>query len=453
MRAARLSRSTAFVFFLALPGAGRAAPDTPAAPGVHQPDAIRAEAKRRHDALVAQGFNFTNGISLGTSGEGILRVVVLVPPSEGEHHFVFWAATPEGEIAFRFVGADGGLRAAWAGRRGETDFAVSLPPGRYSVEIDRSRAKGGEALLGFKGPIVRRCPADARAEEVAADAGKGFAWPYLLRIPKDVRSRAVLVAPNNTGFTSDDVELLRASASCEVQRQSALADRLGAPLLVPLFPRPPAKGEDDSLYLHALTRAALETKTPAYRRVDLQLVAMLDDARARLRTRGAETRENALLWGFSASGSFVSRFALLHPTRVLAVASGSPGGWPIAPAAESGGATLPYPVGIADVKALTGETVEVAAARSVAFLFFLGEKDANDSVPFRDSFSKSDETLVFRLFGPTPISRWKAAERLYGAAGLNARFALYPGAAHEMTKEMDEDVARFFEGVLVRASR
>jgi hypothetical protein len=59
--------------------------------------------------------------------------------------------------------------------------------------------------------------------------------------------------------------------------------------------------------------------------------------------------------------------------------------------------------------------------------------------------SKADEELVFRLFGPTPVSRWKKAEGLYAKAGLDARFVLYPGIAHEVTKDVDADVAKFFE--------
>ena len=80
-----------------------------------------------------------------------------------------------------------------------------------------------------------------------------------------------------------------------------------------------------------------------------------------------------------------------------------------------------------------------------AWFFFLGDKDANDAVVYRDSFSKADEELVFRLFGPTPVTRWKKAESLYAKAGLDARFVLYSGAGHEVTREMDADVAKFFE--------
>jgi pimeloyl-ACP methyl ester carboxylesterase len=291
--------------------------------------------------------------------------------------------------------------------------------------------------------------AELVSEQPAAPA-RGFHWPYVLYVPKAPRAGHLLVVPDNTGYTTGDVEMIRASVTCEVRRQAALADALGAPLLVPLFPRPPI-GEDDNLYLHALTRAALTAEAPAFRRVDLQLLAMADDARRLLAAKGITVGEKVLLRGFSASGSFVNRFALLHPERVLAVACGSPGGWPIAPVERTDGEALPYPVGASDVRALVGKPVDAGALRSVAWLFFLGDKDANDAVIFRDSFSKTDEETVFRLFGPTPVARWKKAEGLYAKAGLDARFVLYPGVAHEVTPEMDADVVQFFKERLAAA--
>ncbi len=181
-------------------------------------------------------------------------------------------------------------------------------------------------------------------------------------MPTAARKGRLLVLPNNTGFHTKDLALLRASASCQISQQAKLAEKLGAPILVPLFPRP-AIPSRDNLYLHALTRASLETQVAAYRRVDLQLVAMIDDARAALHAHHIDVDERVLLSGFSASGSFVNRFAFLHPDRVAAVACGSPGGWPLAPVSSIDGDELDYPVGIADVgaPALTGAAIDRAA--------------------------------------------------------------------------------------------
>ena len=420
-------------------------PPVPAKPAPADP--IRTEANRRQDALLAQGFNLTHGWTLSPSGPPAIDLEFVVPPPAEDHVVSFWADVGASTASFRLVGPDGKVAAAWTGHHGDVSTSLDATPGHYTLQFNRPAGTTGQALFGVKGPTLSRCdaPEGGAVREVAAADAKGFHWSYLLYVPKEVRARRLLVLPDNTGFATDDLELLRLSGSCEVASHAALADQLGAPVLVPLFPRPAAgKGDDDNLYLHALSRAALETKVERCRRVDLQLVAMIADARAALHAEHVDVEPKVLLQGFSASGMFVNRFALLHPEVVRAAVVGSPGGWPIAPLREVEGEALAYPVGIADVAALTGSGVDLAGARQVSWLFVMGDKDENDSVTHRDSFSAEDERVVFRRFGATPVSRWRAAERIYKSAGLDARFALYPGVAHAMSQEMDRDVLQFF---------
>lgn len=398
---------------------------------------LRAEANRRHDELVKQGFNLTHGLSLGI---GVTRVELVVPPSVQTHLVSLWFAAPAGVIRVRMTGPDSEVVTSWQATRGEQLLSRTLAPGSYVVEASGA---AGEGLIGVKGPVIGSCALDARrVSEHPPDPTRGFRWPYLLVTPKGTRATALLVLPNNTGFVSDDVALLRASARCALRDDLATADRLGVALLTPLFPRPPVADAADNLYLHALSRAALTAKAPAHARVDLQLIAMIDDARAAL---GEGVAARVLIAGFSASASFANRFAILHPERVLAAAVGSPGGWPIAPIDEAG---LTYPVGIADVERLTGRKINRPTLQKVHFLFMLGADDNNDSVPYRDSFSAADEALIMRRFGKTPVARWDAARRLYEHAGLHATFRLYPRVGHTMTPEMRADVEAAFASAL-----
>jgi dienelactone hydrolase len=219
-------------------------------------------------------------------------------------------------------------------------------------------------------------------------------------------------------------------------------------VLVPLFPRPPAPPPENNLYLHALSRASLQVRDAALARVDLQLIAMIDDARAALARAGRKIQPRVLIDGFSAAGMFANRFAVLHPDRTLAASIGSPGGWPIAPVADDHGRPLPYPLGVADVEVLTGRRLDRDGLRKVRFLFQLGDADTNDSVTDRDGYSSAAEAVVMRLFGKTPVARWPAAQRLYEAAHLRARFVLYPGVGHTLTPEMRADIEALFRATL-----
>ncbi len=286
-------------------------------------------------------------------------------------------------------------------------------------------------------------------EKIEPLPGGDFAWPYYLYTPSSVSQQTethLLVMPNNTGYTSDDPAVHEEAARQLIMRYEDHAEKLGAPLLVPTFPRPHTNWR---IYTHALDRDTLLTDDVGLQRIDLQLIAMIDDARDRLGTAAGTAQVSIapqiLMDGFSASGMFVNRFAVLHPELVEAAAVGSPGGWPIAPVSEWEQETLRYPIGVADLNEVAGEAFQLEAFRSVPLLFYIGDADTNDSVPYTDGYDPVDKELVFRLFGETPLARWPIAEQIYQAAGCSAQFVTYPGVGHEVSPQMTSDVEAFLK--------
>ena len=401
--------------------------------------------------------------------DGPTRFALFVAPSEEEHVIALWLATAQGTVAIELRDPAGHLLRSWRGARYEERLEQKLAPGKYVLTLQAVDGAQVHGAIGIKGPAAH-CPSDDnRMTEQPADPPRYF-WPYLLVKPRGLAADApasthggtLFVEPNNTGFENKDIEYLRASAICELRfgldtGPLAIADGLGAPLLMPLFPRLKQR------YLQALSRASLEDGTSSkFNRVDKQLVAMIDDARAKLASMNHPVGKRVLMAGFSASGVFTNRFAVLHPERALAAAVGGPGGWPIAPVAADQGETLPYPVGIADLDdaKLGGQAVDLAALQRVRFLFLLGDADTNDATRCLDSFSRAQADLINRLFGtvsskcegpsgPT-FKFWWHAQRLYAAAGLNARFRVYPGVTHKMgmTPVMWNDVLHTFRKAL-----
>lgn len=307
----------------------------------------------------------------------------------------------------------------------------------------------GLFLVAGIGIAVLFGPYAMRVRHVEADAGKGFRSDYYLYVPTTLRRDAtgmatLLVQPNNSGRTSDDIGAHRRDAWMTGFERKRIADELGVALLVPAFPR---TARDWRVYTHALDRDVLTTRDPALARLDLQLIAMIDDARAHLLAQGAPADPRVLLQGFSASAMFANRFTALHPDRVRAVTVGSPGGWPIAPVTRQGAEALPYPAGIADLEALVGTPFDAAAFARVPQYLYMGDADDNDSLDFGDGWDKPMSADVDRLFGDTPLARWKHAEALYAQAGSNARFELVPGIGHDRKALQDRSTA-FFRQVL-----
>jgi pimeloyl-ACP methyl ester carboxylesterase len=274
-----------------------------------------------------------------------------------------------------------------------------------------------------------------RVQHFPAKASSGYYADFYLYVSPGAKQAAnagetvtILVQPNNSGTNSDDPEVHRQDAWWTGFGRHGLADELDVVLLVPAFLRP---NEEWWIYTNALDRDVLTTERQDLARLDLQLLAMVEAARASLAREDIPTEEKFLLQGYSASGMFANRFTALHPERVKAVAAGSPGGWPIAPLAEYEGEALNYPIGIADLEALTGHAFDLEAYKQVPQLIVMGSLDDNDSLDFTDGWDEDMANLVDRLFGDTPLTRWDDAEALYNVAGANAEFLLVEDVGHD----------------------
>ncbi len=253
-----------------------------------------------------------------------------------------------------------------------------------------------------------------------------------------------LIQPNNSGTNSDDPEVHRKDAWWMSFGRHYLADDLGVVLLIPAFVRP---AQDWEIYTHALDRDVLTTDREDLARLDLQLLAMIESARNKLEKERIETREKVLIQGYSASGMFANRFTVLHPDKVLAVAAGSPGGWPIAPVISYNDSVLTYPAGIADLEELTGEPFNKEAWNQVQQLIYMGKLDDNDSLDFTDGWEKEHAAVVDTLFGTDPLSRWDDIQMLCQQAGANAEFLLVDGIGHDR-KALQQYSTQFFRKIL-----
>lgn len=282
---------------------------------------------------------------------------------------------------------------------------------------------------------------------VDPDPSKGFTYPYYLYVPKEFGGptekgnvQTLFVAPNNTGKVDDDLSVHEFDVKRRMVTSGAVAAAIKVAVLMPVFPRPKT---DWQIYTQALDRDSMLTDKKEYRRLDLQLIAMIDHAIASQAKLGVKFDRRVLLNGFSAQGMFVNRFTFLHPDRVKAAAIGSPGGWPIAPVEKYKDKTLRYPIGVADIKLISGKPLDLKTLRKVPLFVFIGDQDDNDSVPFDDSYDEVDRDLINPLLGKTPVSRWEVSKQLYKDAGLNAAFKLYPGVAHTVTPEMRDEIRAF----------
>lgn len=283
--------------------------------------------------------------------------------------------------------------------------------------------------------------------EVPADPSKGFHFPYLLILPEaQPQPLPVIVETNNDGEA--DVPYgthFYWALHVAKYRHLIVASTLKAAVFVPIFPRFSNRLGGKELYMHALTRSAISTRVPQLRRIDLQLEAMIADLRQRLADRGVKMMPKVLLNGFSASGQFALRWTMIHPQSVCAVAAGGFGGLPTLPMPRLGRNSLQYPLGTKDWSNLFGEAFDVAAYRLVPQLFYLGDRDTNNSVTARDSYTARQERTVRQTVGMNPQARFSQIENLFKKNGFtNIRFMTVADTAHSVPKKQEEEIVRFF---------
>ena len=288
--------------------------------------------------------------------------------------------------------------------------------------------------------------------EVPAAPEKGFHFPYVIFVPKSAEGKPssyLLVEPNNTARVSDDLEIHRAAAIALARDSSVgnfVAMNLGVPLLVPIFPRPSSL---ENVYTHSLDRDTILISKGPLKRFDLQLVAMVADARGRLAALGQTINQKILLNGFSASGLFASRFTFLHPEAVAAAAFGGVNGFIMLPVAELDSQALDFPLGLADYKKITGHHFDRVAFNAVPQFSYMGEKDENDAVLSDDAYSDKERALIFKLLGRTMMpDRWKAVETVYQKQAMPVQFKTFEGIGHGTNGAINREVAEFYRRVI-----
>lgn len=287
--------------------------------------------------------------------------------------------------------------------------------------------------------------------KIDANAALGFNFPYYVRIPKGLDQNQIqylLVETNNTGV-NDTLMFHEKGAYLEIIRNSlgsSICRKLKIPFLVPVFPRP---AKEWKIYTHAFDRDAATIKTGDMRRLDLQLIAMTENAKTVLKRYGIQLRDKFLMNGFSASGAFANRFTLIHPTLVAGTACGGVNAMPILSIDQLGETKLKYPIGTSDFEQLFAVKFDMKEYQKVPQFIYMGQNDKNDAVVFDDGYSKSERKVIFNLLGKVMIpDRFDKCKAIYAQNHVNSTFTVFPGIGHETDKQVFYGVIDFFTKII-----
>ena len=211
---------------------------------------------------------------------------------------------------------------------------------------------------------------------------------------------------------------------------------------VPVFPRPQTNWQ---IYTHALDRDVMHQKGNELERINLQLIRMIEDARARLDELEIDTEGKILLTGFSASGTFANRFSLLHPDKLKAIAAGGINGLLMLPVDTIEGQAFDFPLGIADIGLFCKKDFREKEFSTLPQFYFMGKSDTNDAVLYDDAFDESERNLIYKFIGEQmQPRRWSFCQDFYKKHNVNAQFKTYANYGHEHAGEVKKDMVHFF---------
>lgn len=276
---------------------------------------------------------------------------------------------------------------------------------------------------------------------------KGFYNDYILFIPKGTplnKTIFLLVEPNNTGKLSDSIEFHKKYAIDLASVSSVgnnISTELKIPLLVPIFSRPASQ---PLMYTHALDRDVIMEKSPEFKRLDLQLLEMIKDAKTVLKSMGISVNEKIFMNGFSASATFTNRFSFIHPNIIQALAIGGFNGELMLPQKPINNTALNYPLGINDFNKLFGKSFDKATYARIPQFIYMGKLDDNDAVQFDDAYNEEERDIINRHIAKTVQERYIACQKLYQANGISPVFKTFENVGHWTTSDVNLAVILFF---------
>lgn len=282
---------------------------------------------------------------------------------------------------------------------------------------------------------------------IKKNTAKGFENEYILFIPKGTplnKETYLLVEPNNTGKTSDSIDIHKKYAIDLASVSSVgnnVSTMLKIPLLVPIFPRPSSQ---PLIYTHALDKDVIQEKTPELKRLDLQLLRMINDAKNVLISLNIKVNPKIFMNGFSASATFTNRFSFIHPEIIKALAIGGFNGELMLPEKKINHIKLNYPIGINDFVQLFDKKFDAEKFRAIPQFIYMGKSDDNDAVQFDDAYSEKERNIINTHLGRSVQERYLKCQEIYKKNNVTAVFKNYENVGHWTTSDMNLEVIKFF---------
>lgn len=188
-----------------------------------------------------------------------------------------------------------------------------------------------------------------------------FNIPYILFIPKQIQSDSVLAIQINSKESNDLEEILEEGLDIITNLQNNLQS-FNNPILVPLIP----KSRDTVNFKHLSKECFNLDNNDLHYRIDNQVLNIITKVKEDIKKiTGITINDKVFIAGYSTSGLFAQRFALLHPEIIDTICVGGVIGSIPFPSK-----VFKYPLGIGNIESLTGKKFNIINYLKIKFNYY-----------------------------------------------------------------------------------
>lgn len=261
--------------------------------------------------------------------------------------------------------------------------------GQKIIEIamsEISRAQNGESFSEKTKWINKPINVDGYTVYVNTITKDGKMFPYILVYPQNIEENAeILVDTLNTVDSESTKNRIDVFVKGADEVSSYIRIKVPAPCLYVFIPKKDFLQEP---YYQQLSRECFTESDREYDRCDLLVLESIKDAQKKMESlSGKKISEKIVLNGYSTSGVFAQRFAMIHPDIISKAIIGAAAGSIPIPTED-----FDYPLGIRDFEKLFGKKFDEESYRKIQFAYYVGELEAEEKSNRKDGNGKNIPT-------------------------------------------------------------
>lgn len=225
-------------------------------------------------------------------------------------------------------------------------------------------------------------------QEICINLQEGL--PFLLIIPKNIENNSTLIMESNNLETNNKKELFK--QGIETAKHLLELSKSKSPILLPILP-----SEKEGPYWQQLSSECFKKD----KNIHLKIMQTIEKSKAIIKEkRNIEINDKIFLNGYSSSGVFAQRLALIYPDIIdTACIGGASGSIPIIDS------RIDYPIGIGNYEKIFQKAFNKEEYKKINFEYYVGSLETYIKTNRNGKIEPMHDMSYFNRSMPTEIGR------------------------------------------------